>query len=135
MAQIHKSAATLRIFGDSLIPDEITRLLGSKPTKATQKGEIILYDSGREQIARHGSWRLEISDCVPENLDHQISWILSQLTDDLEIWNNLHKKFRIDLFCGLFMNSSNEGFSLSSETILALGSRGIAIGFDIYDSQ
>lgn len=135
MAQIQKSVATLRIFGDSLVPDEITNLLGCAPTVATTKGEIIRHPSGRERISRHGSWRLEALNCEPENLDHQVSWLLCQLTEDSDTWLFLNKTFKVDLFCGLFMGSSNEGFSLSPTSLLALGSRGIEIGFDVYDSS
>lgn len=133
MAQIQKSAATLRIFGDSLAPDELTKLLGCAPTVATTKGEVIHHPSGRKQISRHGSWRLEAQSCEPENLDQQISWLLGQLTENPDTWLHINKTFKVDLFCGLFMGCSNEGFSISPATLLALGSRGIEIGFDIYD--
>lgn len=132
MAHIQKSVASLRIFGDSLVPSEITRLLGCEPTESTQKGEAIQSHSG-ERIAKHGSWRLHAPPCEPENLDHQVSWLLSRLSNDLEVWRSLGKEFKIDLFTGLFMGSSNEGFSLSPATMLALGNRGIEIGFDVYD--
>lgn len=135
MAHIQKSVATLRIFGDTLLPEVITGLLGSEPTVATIKGQIIRHPSGREQVHRQGSWRLEAPPCEPENLDQQVSWLLSKLTSDLEVWAGLNKQFKVDLFCGLFMGGSNEGFSLSSSTMLALGSRGIEIGFDVYDAS
>ncbi|HEX6590555.1 MAG TPA: DUF4279 domain-containing protein [Moraxellaceae bacterium] len=133
MAQIERSAATLRIFGDSPIPDEISKLLGCLPSAATKKGEVIQHPSGREHIAKHGSWRLQSPDCKPENLDHQVSWLLGKLTDNLDTWCALNREFRVDLFCGLFMSSSNDGLSLSPATLVALGSRRIEIGFDIYD--
>ena len=132
MAHLQKSIATLRVFGDSLIPNEVTRLLGGEATEATKKGELIRRPSG-DFIAKHGSWRLKAPECEPENLDHQVSWLLGQLTDNLEVWQVLGKEFKIDLFCGLFMGSSNEGFSLAAATMVALGARGIEIGFDLYD--
>lgn len=133
MAQIQKSVATLRIFGDSLAPNEITNLLGCTPTFATTKGEVIRHPSGRERISQRGSWMLEAPNCEPENLDQQASWLLSALTEDSDTWLYLNKIFKVDLFCGLFMGSSNEGFSLSPTTLLALGHRGIEIDFDVYD--
>src|SRR4051812_34647695 len=39
MAHVQRSVVTLRIGGDDLVPDEITKLLGAKPTAAETKGE------------------------------------------------------------------------------------------------
>jgi ribosomal protein L19 len=77
-------------------------------------------------------WLLEATIAEPENIDGQIEEILSKLTQDFSIWQTLSKKFTIDIFCGLFMEESNEGLSLSLKTLSALGDRGIEIGFDIY---
>jgi len=41
-------------------------------------------------------------------------------------------RFEVDIFCGLFMGSSNEGLSLSPRTLSALGQCGIELGLDIY---
>jgi len=38
----------------------------------------------------------------------------------------------MDLFCGLFMKESSEGFSISPATLAMLGERGIELQFDIY---
>jgi len=130
MACIQKSETTLRIFGDDLIPSEVSKMLGCEPTKATQKGEV----SG-DHIRKYGSWRLCAPPCEPENIDHQVSSLLDMLTDNPEVWRHLGKEFKVDLFCGLFMGSSNEGFSLSPATMLALANRGVEIGFDIYGSS
>jgi hypothetical protein len=39
MAQLDRSVAALRITGDALSPDVITRSLGCEPTSAQPKGE------------------------------------------------------------------------------------------------
>ncbi len=70
----------------------------------------------------------------PEHLEAQIFEILDQLTGDPAIWKSL-ARFRPDLFCGLFMGSSNDGVSLSPKVLLALGKRGIELGLDIYDAD
>jgi len=133
MAQLHKSVATLRICGDDLNPDEITDLLGTTPTHAQRKGDkIIGAKTGRVRIAKSGMWRLEVADCEPENLDGQIRELLNKTNRDLSVWQKLSSRYRIDLFCGLFMVESNEGLSLSPQSLAALGERSIEIGFDIY---
>jgi hypothetical protein len=133
MAQLHKSAVTLRISGDDLIPDEITRLLGASPTHAQTKGDkIVGKKTGQVRIAKCGMWRLCASDREPEDMDGQIQEILSQATGDLAVWQSITQKYHADLFCGLFMRVGNEGLTISSQSVAALGARGIEMGLDIY---
>lgn len=127
--------ATLRIWGDELIPDEISRVLGGRPTIAHSKGEELRVASNPDQVrvARFGSWHLEATASVPEDVNGQVAELLSKLTTDLSVWASIADKFKVDVFCGLFMVESNEGFSLSTEAMSELASRGIEIGFVIYD--
>jgi hypothetical protein len=133
MAHISESRATLRIIGDLLDPKEITKLLGGSPTSAQKKGDVIIgRTTGQKREARHGMWRLVASEKSPENLDGQVEEILSQLTKDITVWDRLGSQFRLDLFCGIFMEVGNEGMTISSKTLLDLGRRGIEMGLDIY---
>lgn len=134
MGAFDHSMASLRFFGDELVPDEISALLGASPTESHYKGqELVGRNSGIKRIAKTGSWRLRAADRKPEDLEGQIFEILEQLTQDLSIWASL-SRFQPDLFCGLFMGSSNDGMSLSAKALLALGERGICLGLDTYDA-
>jgi hypothetical protein len=133
MGAIDHSVATLRLFGDDLVPDEISALLGASPTVSHRKGqELVGSKTSIARIAKTGSWRLSAARREPEDLEAQIFEILGQLTQDLTVWEPL-ARFQPDLFCGLFMGSSNDGLPLSAKALLALGQRGIALGLDIYD--
>lgn len=133
MAQLQRSAVTLRIIGDDLIPDDITALLGASPTHAKTKGDkIVGKKTGHVRIARVGMWRLCASDREPEDMDGQIHEILSQMTADLTVWQTITNKYHVDLFCGLFMRAGNEGLTISPQSLAALGARGIEIDLDIY---
>jgi len=77
-------------------------------------------------------WLLEAKDREPENLDEQVQDLLSRLTQQPDVWENLSRRFEIDLYCGLFMDEANEGLSLSHATLRALADRHIEIGLDIY---
>jgi len=135
MAAFDHSLVTLRFFGDDLLPDEISALLGAAATASHHKGqELAGSHSGVVRIARTGSWRMASMRREPEDLETQIFEILDQLTGDPAIWKSL-ARFRPDLFCGLFMASSNDGVSLSPKVLLALGERGIELGLDIYDAH
>lgn len=135
MTVFDHSLVTLRFFGDDLIPDEVTALLGANPTAAHHKGQQLTGSQpGAVRTARTGSWRLSAARREPEDLEAQIFEILDQLTSDFAAWQSL-APFRPNLFCGLFMGSGNDGVSLSPRALLALGQRGIELGLDIYDAD
>ncbi len=133
MPALDRSVATLRVKGDDLRPEEITRLLGCSPTKSQLKDEVIKHPkSGKERIARIGMWSLDAEDRVPSDPDAQVAELLTKLSSDLDIWRSITTSFRVDVFFGLFMKEWNEGLSLAPATMVALGSRGIEADFDIY---
>lgn len=117
--------------GDDLVPAEITRLLKMFPTAAYAKGDQWQRPDG-VAVRKSGMWRLHVEDTEFENIDKQISELLRQTTSDLTVWRELSRRFRVDLFCGWFMSASNEGVGISPTTMVALGSRGIALSLDIY---
>ena len=136
MAHVQKSVVTLRIGGDDLIPDAITKLLGAKPTSTQIKCEkIVGCNTGHVRYAKMGMWRLCASDREPENMDGQIREILSKATGDLTVWRSIAGRYEVDLFCGLFLDGSNEGLTLSAQSLAALGERGIEMGLDIYSGH
>lgn len=134
MSAFDHSMAALRFFGDDLVPDEITALLRASPRESHHKGqELIGKRTGNKRITKTGSWRLRAIDRAPEDLEGQIFEILDQLTQDLSVWASL-SRYQPDLFCGLFMGSSNDGVTLSAKALLAIGQRGISLGLDTYDT-
>jgi hypothetical protein len=136
MAHLDRSAASLRIIGDALIPDEITTMLGAPPTSSQVNGETLIgKNTGIKRIAKFGKWQMDAGRREPEDLDGQIEEILGKLTDDLDVWSEIGKRFEVDCFCGLFMVRSNEGLSISPRTMASLGQRGIELGLDIYGSN
>lgn len=133
MPELNYSLACLRIFGETLVPDEITRLLGAQPTESRLKGDV-KYRSreGRETIAKEGAWFLHADDRTPADVDGQVAEILGKLTDDLDTWASLVQRFGVDLSFGWFMKHSNEGIELSPQTLAAIGVRGVRISVDLY---
>jgi hypothetical protein len=131
MGHLHRSVASLRIFSDSLDPAEISRLLGGTPTLSYVKGEV-KCGKHRDYIRKSGAWLLDATDREPGNLESQIEEILGQLTQDLTIWAKLGEEYKIDLFCGFFMQESDEGVEISAKSLKALGERGIKLGGCLY---
>ncbi len=133
MAQVAESTASLRIMGEDLDHEEITALLGATPTQGERNGDrIVGAVSGSVRISKGGMWRLESERHRPENFDGQVAGILAKLSTDLEVWRAISSKYYVEIYSGLFLDVSNEGFSISAKTLDALAKRGIEIQFDIY---
>lgn len=132
MGILHKSAASIGFSGDDLDPAEITAALGAEPTVGVRKGGPWVTRSGAVKTSPVGSWRVNAEDCEPGDLDGQINALLDGLSDDFVSWRSFSQRYRGRAFCGLFLDSWNEGLTLRSETVLRLGERGLLLDLDIY---
>ena len=132
MPVVSKSIVTLRIHGDDLDPEEVSSLLGGKPTFSVPKNGLSNYPRGRVRIARTGIWRIRTDYACPADLDGQIKEILDQLTDDLSVWDNISNRHHLDMFCGLWLSELNEMLGISPRPLKGLGQRNIPLLLDIY---
>ncbi|MDX1964225.1 MAG: DUF4279 domain-containing protein [Pirellulales bacterium] len=136
MAHLHKSKLSLRISGDSLVPAEVTALLGAEPTFSHSKGEEIrINQTGQVRVAQTGMWLKSVDDRTPENLDGQLRKLFDEMSDDLSVWQRIHETYSADLFCGLFMQGFNEGLTISASVMKMIADRRLEIGFDIYGGE
>lgn len=131
MAELARAAASLRVTGDDLVPADVSSLLGSPPTRGWAKGDT-LTSHGVTRVARFGMWTLQAPETEPADIDAQVAEILSRLTTDESAWAELRSMYDVNLFCGWFMTYGNEGVSITADTMLALGARGILLDIDLY---
>ena len=106
----------------------MTLRIGCKEEECSSVSQLI----GHAASTVKRSWGFAAPESIGADLDGQVQWILSRLTSDLSVWRQLTSKYEVDLFCGLFLEHSNRGVSLSVDTMGQLAERGIEIGFDIY---
>jgi hypothetical protein len=132
MGVVHETVITLRFFGDDLDPEEITARFGCQPTVGVRKGGTWLTARGVEKVSPRGSWRLAAERVQPGDLDGEIFRMFAPLTKDLDVWREFAGRYRGNIFVGLFMADENEGISISPETLVALGARGLTLDLDIY---
>jgi len=135
MAEVHRTAMSLRFHGDDLDPEEITRTLGAQPTKCAKMGGTWHTPGGKEILARRGFWNLSIPETSPGDLDGQVSALFSALSDDLGAWRALAGRYHGNIFAGLFLSGFNEGVALSPATASAIGMRGLALELNIYSGN
>lgn len=132
MAVLHSSELTLRFFGDTLDPEEITLSLGAAPTVGVKKGGVWITSGGVEKVSKTGSWRLSMPRYSPGELDQQVGDLFKLLSADMAIWADFATRFDGDIFVGLFLNEGNEGVEFRPETLAAIGIRGLRLDLDIY---
>lgn len=124
MGELHSTAASLRFTGDDLDPDELSSKLGAEPSTSARKGSIRQTPKGREFIARSGIWILNAGQLTPGDLDRQINTLLVDLSGDLQIWQDIARRYKGHIFAGLLLGSVNEGMGLMPQTLSMLGARG-----------
>jgi len=132
MGKIARSAASLRVIADDLDPQLVTRLLGVPASLSKRKGEETVTRRGDTQIARTGVWILKAEDLRPGDVDRQIVELLHSVSKDDAVWADLRSRFKIDLFCGLWVQEPDEGFELRAETLALIASRGLSLGICVY---
>lgn len=131
MAVVVRTCATLRLWGDDLLPDEVTALLGCNPSSARRKGDPMRIPPSHPP-SRTGIWSLSTERSEGDALDEQIASILSSLSQELTVWTSLAEKFDMDMFCGIWLDEPGQGLALCPSTLESLGCRRIRLELDIY---
>ena len=130
------TTASLRVWGDDLVPEEISHLLGASSTMSERKGDTrVGRATGKLRVAKAGLWRLSAPERRDGDLDRQIEELFAELTSDAAVWRNLASRYGIDVFCGVFMKAGNDGLVFEPATLRLLGERGARLNLDIYDSN
>jgi Domain of unknown function (DUF4279) len=133
MAAVEHSEASLRFWGDDLDPDEISQILGVRPTAAGTKGSVRkTLRSGKQVIAKSGYWHHEAKSESPADLDKQLFELIGAFKADKRTLRGLVKRYHGNLFTGLFLKLSNGGIHISAKTLTVLGSLGFSLDVDIY---
>jgi hypothetical protein len=131
MPFLHHSCAALRIVGDSLNPDAISRLLGCGPTHGHVKGQIE-PSKGKPIVRETGCWQLDAAGQQPGDLDAHVAELFRRVNNDLSAWSTLSGEYKIDLWCVYFMGEPDEDVQASAGTLKVLGDRGIKLYLRVY---
>lgn len=126
---------TLRLMGDTLDPDDVTKVLKYSPTTSYRKGDDMLRSDGTYiGPARSGRWSLKFTpESLPlEDCCDAVEHILTLFTSNVEAWRSVTTPHRADFFIGLRLDTKNRGIEVSPKLMLLLGERGVKIGFDVY---
>ncbi len=123
----------LRVCGDTLDPEAVSRALGCQPSRALRKGEPVLSSNGEvKRIARTGSWLLDYPVGASATISEAIEAVIGSLRSDKAVWASLTSRFIVDLICDVTVRCVNRGFELPPKVLGLVAQRGITLGFDIF---
>lgn len=107
-------SATLRIHGDDLPFEEISRQLGVQPTHLHRKG-----GRRRPRSPAYGddAWHFQPALPETETLDRHIEALWHVVRPHVDYLKALKQRYSVDVFCGYRSNCDHAGFSLSHECL------------------
>jgi Domain of unknown function (DUF4279) len=121
-------AVALCIYGVELIPEEISDLLGAKPTHSHRLGEKKTPES--KPYAK-GAWILEIRRTEPIDLDAMYEELLASLPTNELVWKSLASRFEVRIDLAVHTDSGC-GFYVSPKTMKLIAAKQAEFYLDIH---
>ena len=120
----------LRVTGDDLDPERITRMLGVNPSLAARKGEHV--DRGGVPVAqRTGIWSYALPASPEWELGDAIDTLLERLPHDPALWESLAGWATVSVVCGLYIHDVDRVADLAPDTLARLAERRLALSLQI----
>ena len=127
---IDRLTIELRVTGDDLDPERITRMLGANPTNAARKGEAIDHD-GVPIAQRTGIWTYALPASPEWELGDAIDTLLERLPADPALWESLATWAEVTVVCGLYVHDVDRAAALEPDTLARLAERRLSLRLEI----
>ena len=127
---IERLEIELRVTGDDLDPDRITRMLGVNPTVAARRGETIDV-AGVPVVQRTGIWTYALPASPEWELADAIDTLLERLPHDPVLWESLAGWATVAVVCGLFIHDADRAADVPPDTLARLAERRLALSLQI----
>lgn len=102
-------SATLRVFGDGVDLEEITRTLGIEPTHAHRKGEI---HGKSAQRWSNDMWSYTVPIDKSRPLDEHIMALWELVRPHMSFLRERKRSWKVDVFCGYRSSSGTAGIDV-----------------------
>jgi hypothetical protein len=126
---VDECGVCLAIYGEDLDPDELTRVLACRPTRSHRRGD---KKGERSRPAAMGAWILEFRGEPPDTPDVLTRKVVMSVPADRSLWDQLKKRFDIQIRYGIHMTGWNKGMSLPADIVSWISLLGASVEFDIY---
>ncbi len=125
--------ASLIISGEQPPPDQISALLGLRPTRTHTRGESRTGRSGA--VWDHSVWILRSPLSDDSEPSEHIAWILDVVEPRLGVLREISKAARVKLFCGFSSDNGQGGFTLDAAMLRRLAELGVPFVLDLYPPE
>lgn len=124
--------AWLRIMHETVDTDEVTAILGVRPTKAQRRGDP---KKGKpDQFYSKGGWFLSTEGILKsKDARHHLDWIIERIAGKKQAFIQLHQRgYLVDLCVRWDSLSGHGGPTVSPSQMKALAELEIELWFDVY---
>ena len=131
-------AIGIEITAEDLNPDEITSLLGVRPTTQHKRGEPVFNkDHTRKRLPKFGRWSLGLESSETDEWDtnEAVKQLIARFPTDPTVWGAISERAKIRLTLALFLENFNQGFSIDPDVLRWLADRNVALDIDIYEGD
>jgi hypothetical protein len=119
-------SASLRIFGNDLNIDIVTKELGVEPTISYKKG-----DTKGKTVYKQDAWIYESQLADDVQIDKHINDLWIRFQDKIDYLKGLKDKFQVDIFLGYRSNCDHAGIEIAYDSLKIFNALEIPFGLSI----
>lgn len=122
----------LEIFGEDLVPDEISELLGTSPDQSYRKGDERPRGS---QFYKTGAWILKSGEILIDEDrvgEERFEEWTKQLPGDFDTWTKLKEQYFVTVRLVCYTDQWNADFQIPSNALINLSTLGLPLTIDPY---
>lgn len=128
------ATASLRVHSRTMNAQEISLLLGEKPTRTAEKGQLKSLRNPKSAVFGEHLWLPE-SGLDSTQLEDHIRILVDFIEKKLAAFEALAANCEIDIFCGYSASNGQGGFVLEANLLKRLTVIPIDIVIDLYNSE
>jgi Domain of unknown function (DUF4279) len=124
---------SLRILGDDLDPEIITREMGMSPDQSHKKGD--LHGVRTPVVRKHGYWTITSSKHMAASAEtnEHLEWLVASVAPKLNLLSAYKSRgWIVDVWIALHTSIGHGGPNLRAEVLARLASLGLDVNLDLY---
>ena len=127
--------AALCIYSETLPSSEITKILGQKPTRRGERGELLIPQNPDSKTREHSFWILESNVKDTQPLEKHLEKLLTFIASKRRKFCQLKDKCDMNITCALSMIGEQGSFGFHWEMLKQISDLQIDIIFDLYHEE